>query len=132
LRKELLKVLENRKLAERWIKLAIKSIREEDFVSAMRHGFSPARLIFNEFHAYIQHPVLRPIIQAIFKAYWDIVEYYLTDVRRVYELLCENERLRRVLESEEAKRYLNYATAASYVALYEFTWLNRDPFGVKN
>jgi len=131
-KQELLKVLQSRKLAERWIKLGIKSIKPEDFVSAMKGGFSPARLIFNHFHSYVQNPVLRPLIQTIFKAYWDVAEYYLTDVKKVYDLLWENPKLRNILQTPEAKRYLNYAVAASYVALYEFVWLDRDPFVVKN
>jgi len=127
-KKQLLKVLKNKKLAHEWIRVGIKSIKAEDFNRAMRGGFSPARLLFNHFSPYITHPVLRPIIQTIFKAYWNEVEYYLTDVKRVYNLLWENPNLRPILSTPEAKRYLNYAVAASYVAMYEFTWLNRNPF----
>ena len=128
MKKQLLKVLKNKKLASDWIRLGIKSIKPEDFVRAMKGGFSPARLIFNHFHTYIQNPVLRPIIQTIFKAYWNEIEYYLTDVRRVYELLWENPKLRPILSTPEAKRYLNFVVASAYVAMYEFTWFNRNPF----
>ncbi|RLI18283.1 hypothetical protein DRO54_10325 [Candidatus Bathyarchaeota archaeon] len=121
-------MLKNRNLAVNWIRVGIKSIKPEDFVNAMKGGFSPARLIFNHFHTYIQNPVLRPIIQTIFKAYWNEIEYYLTDVRRVYNLLWENPNLRHILSTPEAKRYLNYAVASAYVAIYEFTWLNKNPF----
>ena len=69
-KQELLKVLQSRKLAERWIKLGIKSIKPEDFVSAMKANLDPSRLILNHFHKYIDNPVLNPIIRAILQIYW--------------------------------------------------------------
>ena len=130
MKKSLLKLLKSKKLANEWIRVGIKSIRPEDFLRAMKGGFSPARLIFNHFHEYIENPVLRPIVQTIFKAYWNDIEEYLTDVRKVYNLLWENPKLRPILIKPEAKRYLNYAVAQAYVTIYEFTWFNRNPFTV--
>ena len=132
LKSQLLRLLKNPNLAKQWIRIGIKSIKKEDFVRAMKSGFSPARLLFNHFHCYITNPVLRPLLQMVFRAYWKEIEYYLTNVQRVYDLLWENPELRDVLQTPEAKRYLNYWVAQAYVAMYEFTWLNKNPFGYES
>jgi len=110
----------------------VKSIKKNDFIRAMKEGWSPARLIFNHFHEYIEHPVLRPLIRTVLKVYWSDVEKYLTNVKNIYNILSENEELRDVLKRPEAIRYLNYVVAQSYVALYEFVWYDRNPFRFEN
>jgi len=98
----------------------------------MKEGWSPARLIFNHLHEYIESPILRPIIRTVLKAYWQDIEAYLTDVKKIYNLLWQNPKLRPILQKPEAIRYLNYCVAQSYVALYEFVWYDRNPFRFEN
>jgi len=94
----------------------------------MRGKLDPSRLILNHFHQYIDNPVLNPIIRIVLKAYWQDIEAYLTDVRKIYALLWQNPKLRPILVRREAIEYLNYAVSVSYKRLYEWIWFNKNPY----
>ena len=98
----------------------------------MRENLDPSRLILNHLHEYIDNPALNPIIRTVLKAYWQDIEAYLTDVRKVYNILQQNPKLRPILAKREAIEYLNNAVTVSYKRLYEWVWLNRNPFREKN
>jgi len=122
------KVIANESFARGLIETAIKRIKPEDFEEAMRSKFDPSRLILNHFHSIIEQPKVKPLVQLCLKMYWNEIEDYLTDVRKVYDLLCCNPDLRRLLQKKEARRYLNYACASSYKRLYEWVWMGINPF----
>jgi hypothetical protein len=56
------------------------------------------------------------------KIYWKDVEKELTDVRRVYRLLCRNERVKEVLSQPKAIAWLNKEVEECYCRLYDWVW----------
>lgn len=122
------KIIVNREFAQSLIETAIKRIKVRDFLNAMESNYDPSRLILNHFHAVIEKPEVKPLVQFALKLYWSDIEEYLTNVHKIYEILCLNPELKEVLEKPEARRYLNYAVASAYKRLYEWVWLNRNPY----
>jgi len=122
------KIIANREFAKSLIETAIKRIRKEDFLNAMKSNYDPSKLILNHFHTVIERPEVKPLVQFALKLYWQDIEEYLTNVQKIYDLLCLNPELREVLKKPETKRYLNYAVASAYVRLYEWVWFNRNPY----
>jgi len=122
------KIIEDERFARRLIENAIKMIKPEDFLNAMKSKTDPSKLILNHFHNIIENPAVKPLVQTALRIYWNDIESYLTDANKVYEILCKNEKLREILKREDAKRYLNYAVASAYKNLYEWVWFGKNPF----
>jgi hypothetical protein len=122
------KALNDRNFAIRLLKTAIKQIKAKDFENAMKNNLDPSRLILNELHTIIERKGVKPLLQIVLRSYWNDIEDILTDVQKVYNLLCLNPELREILKRDEAKRYLNYGVASLYKRLYEWIWLGHNPF----
>jgi len=101
------KVIVNENFAKKLVETAIKQIKPADFKNAMENKWDPSRLILNHFHEIIERPQVKPLVQFALKLYWKEIEDYLTNVKKVYQILCLNPELKKLLENEEARRYLN-------------------------
>jgi len=53
---------------------------------------------------------------------WKDVERELTDVRRVYRMLCRNRKVKEVLSQPKAIAWLNREVEDCYCRLYDWVW----------
>jgi len=126
--KTLKKVILNENFARKLIESGVKQIKPEDFENAMRNKWDPSRLILNHFHNIIEQPRIKPLVQFSLKLYWNEIEENLTDVRKIFNILCKNEKLKKILKKKEARRYLNFACAGAYYRLYKWVWFGENPY----
>ncbi|RLJ08626.1 MAG: hypothetical protein DRP12_00230 [Candidatus Aenigmatarchaeota archaeon] len=122
--REIRRVFSSRSRVLSLITLGIKQIRAEELENAIKSGFDPSLLIFNHLSGYMNNPILKPIIRAGLRKWWGEIESVLTDARKVYGILTENRPdLKRILDTERGRRWLNWAVYQSYSNLYRYTWL---------
>jgi len=126
---EINKMLNSREYAEKLLRIAIASIKPEDFKNAMEKNLEPSKLILNEFHKYTENPAIKPLIQLVFRKYWSVIEDYLIHPQKVLNLLWEeNPKLRDILKEDRAKRYIYLACAGAYVKLYYWVWYGKNMY----
>jgi hypothetical protein len=121
-------IIANEEFAKGLIETAIKRIKAKDFENAMKNRLDPSRLILNHFHSIIEQPQVKSLAQFALRLYWREIESYLTNVQKVYDLLCLNPELKEILKKEEARRYLNFACSGAYYRLYKWVWFGENPY----
>ncbi|MEM1522258.1 MAG: hypothetical protein QXU69_04490 [Thermofilaceae archaeon] len=117
---EALRARDRRKVVEKLISRLLGSLSPEGLRRAIEEGLDVVSLIYN--HYGLASPALLPLFRAVMRMYWREFEEVATDVEKVYRILSKRPELREVLESEEAKRYLNKQVENLYRTTYRLVW----------
>lgn len=104
----------------------MSQLSPRDLERAVRDREDPLRIVFNHWH--LSNPSVARLARPVLKLFWSDLEYYLTDVSRVYEaIVSERPEAREVLDTPEGRRYLNYCVSRMYSAFYDYVWREVDP-----
>lgn len=122
-KRELLSLLSNRRKAERWLIAGIRQIKYEDLEHAIENNVFADDILFNHFSRYTLNPILSPIIRAIFREHWRVVESLVSDVNRLYCILTENRpEFAKLLGNKKGITWLTMCAKRGYTRIYDYTW----------
>lgn len=120
----------NEKTAIRWGEQFIKKLDPKDVKWSIENNISLVKIVFNHFH--LSHPIIKKIVQPILKYYWENIENFIKNKKRLEQLLSINKELKQVLSSKKGKKWIVMQQKELYDAFYYYTWYNIDPLGVSN
>ena len=63
-----------------------------------------------------------PLFKITMKMYWEEAESYLIHVEKVYSILTRKPELKKILDTEKGRSYLNRCCKQTYDKLYSFVW----------
>ena len=102
----------------------MKKIPSDSLREAIEKGIYIDSILFNHFHKWMEHPVLKPLIQLVLKTHWKCIEELLTDAYKLREfIISERPELKEMLYSPKAIVWLNEVCKRGYARLYSYTWL---------
>jgi hypothetical protein len=94
----------------------------ENLRQAVENNTDMTKLLFNHWH--LSNPMIQPILKLVLQAYWNEIEQAVTNVPKIYSILASaNPENRKILETPQARKYLNRQCEQLYGELYRIAWL---------
>lgn len=98
-----------------------KYVNEENLNYSIENDLDIITLALN--HYGLSHnKTITPIFRLAMKMYWEEAESYLTHVEKVYSILTKKPEIKKILDTEKGRSYLNRCCKQTYSALYDFIW----------
>ena len=91
----------------------------ENLKQAVENNTDLTKLMFNHYHLHILTPILKLVLQA----YWNEIEESITNVPKIYSILAENPENKKILDTPQARKYLNQQMEKLYNTLYHIAWV---------
>jgi len=107
---------------KKFIKLGVQKIDKNLVIQAIKSKIYVENILFNHFSPYLNSS-LKPLIVLVFRTYWDLIEFYLTEPENLRKLIVETHpELKDILYSKEGIEWLNENCKRSYKKIYFYTW----------
>ena len=98
-----------------------KYVNEENLNYSIENDLDIITLALN--HYGLSHSkTVTPIFKLAMKMYWDEAESYLTHVEKVFSILAKKPEIRKILDTEKGRSYLNRCCKQTYSKLYDLIW----------
>lgn len=103
----------------------IRKIRYEDLERAVRNKIYVDDILFNHLSRYTKNPALEPLIRAVIRTNWDLVEDLLCNPFELYRVLTHNRpEFKKLLDTREGREWLNEVRKRGYEKLYSYAFQN--------
>ena len=97
----------------------IRKIRYEDLERAVKNNIYVDDILFNHLSRYTLNPALEPLIRAVIRTHWDLVEELLCNPYELYNILTEGRpKFKQLLDTPEGRKWLNEVRKRGYEKLY--------------
>lgn len=109
------------KVMENFITWSLSSfVNKKNLTQAIDEELDILTLALN--HYGLSHSRITPLFNFTMKMFWNEVENYLTDVSKVFDVLCRKPKCASILDTERGRDYLNRCCKSAYDQLYDFVW----------
>jgi len=103
-----------------WIRASLYLISPEQAIYAIENNVRVDQLLFQALH--LNHPLVSPLARNLFRIFWQSVSFYLTDAWQLYSILAVKPEVKRVLDTEKGRRWLDQSILNGYTVLYNYCW----------
>jgi len=93
----------------------------ENLKKAVEENLNLTKLMFNHYH--LGNNLIQPILKLAIQAYWNEIEETITNVPKIYSILAENPENKKILDTPQARKYLNQQMEELYSTLYSIAWV---------
>ena len=98
-----------------------KYVNEENLTYAIENDLDIITLALN--HYGLSHSkAITPLFRLAMKMYWTEAETYLTHVEKAFSILTRKPEIKKILDTEKGRSYLNRCCKQTYSRLYNFIW----------
>ncbi|MFH8107829.1 MAG: hypothetical protein QXJ25_02285 [Candidatus Aenigmatarchaeota archaeon] len=108
---------------EKWIRLALRSIKYEDVKNAIENNIYADTIVFNHFSKVTKNKISLFTLRIILRLHWNIVEKYLCNMDFLLNVITEGrDDFKRLFSDIKSRNWLYNCALRAYNTLYNIAW----------